>query len=88
MLREIEHYFKDLSGSLTGEKDGWKNCNLEIEGPILVLEPGIDDLSELAKYGLNWDFARVGKGLRRSSSEVIFPSRSTWYFPQFVVNRN
>lgn len=56
MFLEIEQYFKDLAESLTGEKDGWKTCNLELDGPIFVLEPGIDDLSKLAKYSLNWDF--------------------------------
>lgn len=55
MLWEIEHYFKDLSESLTGEKDGWQTCNLGLEGPILVFEPGTDDHSKLGDYGLAWE---------------------------------
>lgn len=55
MFLEIEQYFKDLTESLTGEPDGWQTYNLELDGPILVLEPGADDLSKLANHGLTWE---------------------------------
>ena len=55
MFLEIEQYFKDLVESLTGEPDGWQTYNLELDGPILVLEPGADDLSKFANHGLTWE---------------------------------
>ncbi len=49
---EIERYFKELCYGLTGEEDAWMINNLESDGPILVLEPGVDNPSDLKAYGM------------------------------------
>lgn len=54
-VNELEQYFKDLAEHLTGEKEAWETFNLQMDGPILILQPGMDDPGDLGAYGLNKD---------------------------------
>lgn len=49
---EIERYYKELCFGLTGEEDAWMIYDLESEGPILVLEPRVDDPHNIKAYGM------------------------------------
>lgn len=52
IVAEIEQFFKMLSESLTGEPDGWKTYDITPDGPILVMQPGIDDPNVMNVYGM------------------------------------
>ena len=52
LAAELERYFKELCESLSGEEDAWSTCDLEEDGPILVMQPGVDDPRNMGLYGL------------------------------------
>lgn len=51
-IAELERDFKEITGSLTGREDAWETHDLEEDGPILMLQPGVDDPGDLGEYGL------------------------------------
>ncbi len=55
-VAELEQYFKDLAEHLTGEKDTWPTFNLQLDCPILALQPGVDDPGNLGAYGMTKDY--------------------------------
>jgi len=52
VIDELERHFKELTWGLTGEEDAWETYDLATDGPILVLQPGIDDPCDLGVYGM------------------------------------
>ena len=56
LATELERYFRELAESLTGRQDTWETHDLKEDGPILVMQPGVDDPKDLGAYGMTREF--------------------------------
>lgn len=86
VMDEIEQYFRDLTENLTGEEDAYLTYNLEMDGPILVLQANIDDPYDLPCYGMTKEYGGL------FSVPIEFTSRvkigNTDWFKTYILLDN
>ena len=67
LIQELEQYFKEITESLTGDAKAWKTYNIEEDGSIIVLQPEIDDPSNIEEFG----FSKENGGLFEAPIEFV-----------------
>jgi hypothetical protein len=53
---ELETYFKEVVENLTGDAEAWATYDLSGDGPLFVLQPGVDNPADLGAAGLPKEF--------------------------------